>query len=276
MPLTSCSTRSANRARTSGRQDQSPDVQVVRVPRRGTEGLIRGLACAGQGSKAWARDASLWTGTDEGQWLGWLGITKGQLAHIDGLKTISKQVKAGGFSHVMLLGMGGSSLGPEVMAKTFGKIAGYPELHVLDSTDPAQVKAFREQGGSGEDALHRLEQVGQHTGAEHLQAIFLRAADASRRQQGSGEPVHCHHRSRIEDAESGRERRLPPYFLWPAEYRGAVLGPLRFRSGSCRRHGRRRAQVSRSGRGDGAGMYAVRPRRRQSQRRPWSHPRHGA
>src|SRR6202012_2666512 len=48
----------------------------------------------------------------------------------------------GGFTDVLLLGMGGSSLGPEVLAETFGKQAGYPTLHVLDSTDPAQIKTF--------------------------------------------------------------------------------------------------------------------------------------
>ena len=112
------------------------------LPRRGTEGSLEDWHAQGKVRKLWARDASLWTGADEGQWLGWLGITNGQLAHIDRLKTISEEAKTGGFSHVLLLGMGGSSLGPEVMTKTFGKIAGYPELHVLDSTDPAQVKAF--------------------------------------------------------------------------------------------------------------------------------------
>jgi transaldolase/glucose-6-phosphate isomerase len=44
------------------------------------------------------------------------------------------------FSHVVLLGMGGSSLCPEVMKLTFGKVTGYPELLVLDSTDPAQYR----------------------------------------------------------------------------------------------------------------------------------------
>ena len=43
---------------------------------------------------------------------------------------------------ILLLGMGGSSLGPEVLAETFGQISGFPKLHVLDSTDPAQVKSF--------------------------------------------------------------------------------------------------------------------------------------
>ena len=55
---------------------------------------------------------------------------------------LREAAKSAGFSHVLLLGMGGSSLGPEVMKMTFGKISGFPELHVLDSTDPAQVKTF--------------------------------------------------------------------------------------------------------------------------------------
>jgi transaldolase/glucose-6-phosphate isomerase len=92
--------------------------------------------------KLWGRDASLWTGRDEAQWLGWLGITNGQMAHIERLTGIREAVRSAGFSHVLLLGMGGSSLGPEVIKTTFGTISGFPELHVLDSTDPAQVKAF--------------------------------------------------------------------------------------------------------------------------------------
>jgi transaldolase/glucose-6-phosphate isomerase len=92
--------------------------------------------------KLWARDASLWSGRDEAQWLGWLGITNDQLAHIERLTAIREAAKSAGFSHVVLLGMGGSSLGPEVIQTTFGTISGFPELYVLDSTDPAQVKAF--------------------------------------------------------------------------------------------------------------------------------------
>ncbi|HVO24437.1 MAG TPA: bifunctional transaldolase/phosoglucose isomerase [Candidatus Margulisiibacteriota bacterium] len=90
----------------------------------------------------WGRDASLWTGKDEDHWLGWLGITNGQLAHIHRLTRITEVAKSAGISHVLLLGMGGSSLCPDVMKMTFGKITGFPDLHVLDSTDPAQVKAF--------------------------------------------------------------------------------------------------------------------------------------
>ena len=93
-------------------------------------------------ARLWQKDASLWTGTDESNWLGWLNITQEQLAHIDALKQIAADVKKAKFKHALLLGMGGSSLCPEVLRMTFGKIKGFPELHVLDSTDPAQIRAI--------------------------------------------------------------------------------------------------------------------------------------
>jgi glucose-6-phosphate isomerase len=92
--------------------------------------------------RLWAHDASLWTSNDEHQWLGWLNIATEQQKTIRRFTNFAAEVKDAGFSHVLLLGMGGSSLCPEVISKSFGKIEGYPELHVLDSTDPAQVKAF--------------------------------------------------------------------------------------------------------------------------------------
>ncbi len=93
-------------------------------------------------ARLWQKDASLWSGTDESNWLGWLTITEQQLANIDALKQIAKDVKKAHFKNALLLGMGGSSLCPEVLRMTFGKIKGFPELHVLDSTDPAQIMAI--------------------------------------------------------------------------------------------------------------------------------------
>jgi transaldolase/glucose-6-phosphate isomerase len=93
-------------------------------------------------ARLWQKDASLWTGADESNWLGWLTITEEQLAHIGSLKQIAEDVKRARFKHALLLGMGGSSLCPEVLRMTFGKIRGFPELHVLDSTDPAQIRAI--------------------------------------------------------------------------------------------------------------------------------------
>ena len=93
-------------------------------------------------ARLWQKDASLWTGTDESNWLGWLTITEEQLTHLDVLRQIAEEVKKARFKHALLLGMGGSSLCPEVLRMTFGKIKGHPELHVLDSTDPSQIKAI--------------------------------------------------------------------------------------------------------------------------------------
>ena len=96
----------------------------------------------GKVRRLWQRDASLWTNTDEAKWLGWLGVTEEQTARLGEFRQLAEDVKSAGFTHVLLLGMGGSSLCPEVLKMTFGKLTAFPELHVLDSTDPAQVKSF--------------------------------------------------------------------------------------------------------------------------------------
>lgn len=92
--------------------------------------------------RLWARDASVWTNSEEDKWLGWLDIVNEQQRSIRRLANFSEEVRDAKFFHVLLLGMGGSSLCPEVIRKSFGKIDGFPELQVLDSTDPAQIKSF--------------------------------------------------------------------------------------------------------------------------------------
>jgi transaldolase/glucose-6-phosphate isomerase len=94
-------------------------------------------------SKLWAYDSSLWTGDDESAWLGWLNIVSEQQKKAARFTAFAEEVNSTGFAHVLLLGMGGSSLGPEVFGLTFGKTEGFPELYVLDSTDPAQIKVFQ-------------------------------------------------------------------------------------------------------------------------------------
>ena len=96
-------------------------------------GLIRRL---------WAGDKSLWTGTDEDKWLGWLHVIEHELGDVDLLQGFAEDVKQRRFTDVVLLGMGGSSLGPEVLSETFGRQSGWPRFHMLDSTDPAQITAL--------------------------------------------------------------------------------------------------------------------------------------
>src|SRR5207249_1790984 len=90
--------------------------------------------------KLWQKDKSVWTGDDENKWLGWLDSPAS--ADIADYEDYAQRVKGQNFTDAVVLGMGGSSLGPEVLAETFPKKSGFPKLHVLDSTDPAQVRAM--------------------------------------------------------------------------------------------------------------------------------------
>jgi transaldolase/glucose-6-phosphate isomerase len=99
----------------------------------------------GKGRRLWQRDAQIWTGGDEDRWLGWLDIVDQQLASLDRFSALAKEAQEQGLSDIVLLGMGGSSLGPEVLAETFGPQPGFPRLHVLDSTDPGQIRHLEQQ-----------------------------------------------------------------------------------------------------------------------------------
>src|SRR5258706_2456473 len=93
---------------------------------------------SGKIRRLWQHDKSLWTGTDEDKWLGWLHSPAS--ADVADYEDFARRVKGQGFTDAVVLGMGGSSLGPEVLAETFASRPGFPKLHVLDSTDPAQVR----------------------------------------------------------------------------------------------------------------------------------------
>ena len=90
-------------------------------------------------ARLWSGDASLWSGQDEADWLGWLDVPGRSLDELDMLTAFAEEIRDAGIAHIVLLGMGGSSMAPEVFAETFGSAAGYPELKVLDSTHPAQI-----------------------------------------------------------------------------------------------------------------------------------------
>ncbi len=96
------------------------------------DGLVRRL---------WQRDAKVWSGADEAQWLGWLTIVEDESKKAAEYAAFSAEVKQEGFTDAVVLGMGGSSLGPEVLAETFGRQPGFPRLRILDSTDPDEVRA---------------------------------------------------------------------------------------------------------------------------------------
>ncbi|THD50254.1 MAG: bifunctional transaldolase/phosoglucose isomerase [Bradyrhizobium sp.] len=91
--------------------------------------------------RLWQKDNSVWTGEDEHKWLGWLNSPAA--ADVADYEDYAHRVKGQNFSDAVVLGMGGSSLGPEVLAETYARQPGFPKLHVLDSTDPAQVRSLQ-------------------------------------------------------------------------------------------------------------------------------------
>jgi glucose-6-phosphate isomerase len=116
-------------------KDLQNAVSAVRSGWEGSDGTAR----------LWKKDASLWTSSGEEKWLGWLDVVDEQLKAVSQFKALSAEVREDGFIHVLLLGMGGSSLAPEVFALTFGQQPGGPKMLVLDSTDPVQIKHLRDQ-----------------------------------------------------------------------------------------------------------------------------------
>jgi transaldolase len=125
-----------------------PDALEAPVAKRMERAVAEGVA-----ARIWRKDESLWGGPgvpEIGNRLGWLTISEPMLEHAGDLNDFVEQVRAEGFTDAALLGMGGSSLGPEVIRRTFRPVAedAQPDrltLHVLDSTDPGAVLALEQK-----------------------------------------------------------------------------------------------------------------------------------
>ncbi len=97
--------------------------------------------------RIWRRDPSLWGGPGVPEIedrLGWLNVADAMLEHAPELRAFAEEVRAEGFTDAVLLGMGGSSLGPEVLRRSFGELPDGLRLQVLDSTHPDEVLAVQE------------------------------------------------------------------------------------------------------------------------------------
>jgi len=116
-----------------------------------------------------ARDAGLWTGGDEASWLGWLDAVRDAQAKLAVYQALAVAVYRERFTQAVLLGMGGSSLGPEVLRRSFGVRPGYPDLLILDSTVPGQVRAIEE----GVDLAQTLVIVASKSGSTLEPNLFL-------------------------------------------------------------------------------------------------------
>jgi transaldolase/glucose-6-phosphate isomerase len=188
---------------------------------------------SGKVKRLWQHDASLWTGDDEANWLGWLGITDEQLAGVAPLKAFANEVKSGGFSDILLLGMGGSSLCPEVLAMTYPQTPGFPRLHILDSTDPAQIRSVEKKvnlaktlfivssksGGTLEPNIYKqyfFERVQQTIGADKAGSHFIAITDPGSKMQQVGERDHFRHIFYGLPSIGGRYSALSNFGMAPA------------------------------------------------------------
>jgi len=137
--------------------------------------------------RLWAGDKSLWTGTDEDKWCGWLDIVEPELDDIGRLQKFAAETKRRGFSDIVVLGMGGSSLGPEVLGDTFGPQTGWPRLRMLDSTDPAQIAALERAVDLGKTLFVVSSKSGTTLEPNIFMAYFLDRADAAQGKDKVGE-----------------------------------------------------------------------------------------
>lgn len=145
---------------------------------------------AGNTTRLWKRDASLWTDSGEQNWLGWLDIVAQQQKNTASFTSLPELAKTQGIQDVILLGMGGSSLWPDVMAQTFGsrtKTIGAPRLSILDSTVPAAVRSAHARV----DMKKTLVVVASKSGSTLEPTVFLESfLDRARNELGDAAGSH--------------------------------------------------------------------------------------
>ena len=195
----------------------------------------------GKVSLLWQHDASLWTNDDEAKWLGWLDITDEQLANVTKFNDLANEVKAAGFSDILLLGMGGSSLCPEVLSLTYPQTSGFPRLHILDSTDPAQIRSVEKKidlaktlfivssksGSTLEPNIYKqyfFERVQQTIGAEKAGSRFIAITDPGSKMQQVAERDHFCHIFYGLPSIGGRYSALSNFGIVPAAAMGLDTG----------------------------------------------------
>jgi len=152
--------------------------------------------------RLWAGDKTLWTGTDEDKWLGWLDIVEEELADVGSLQGFAEKIKKDGFADLVLLGMGGSSLGPEVLSEAFWPQSGWPRFHMLDSTDPAQILAVERAVDLGKTLFVVSSKSGSTLEPNIFMEYFLDRVGAVRGKDKIGE-----HFIAVTDPGSSLERR---------------------------------------------------------------------
>jgi transaldolase / glucose-6-phosphate isomerase len=167
----------------------------------GVTAALEEWRAGGKVRRLWAADAALWTEADEARWLGWLTVVDEELKAAPHLDAFAAEVTRAGFTDALLLGMGGSSLGPEVLAQSFGAQPGFPRLQIVDSTDPAQIRRIE----SSVDLKRTLFVVSSKSGST-LEPNILKAYFFARAKAALGEAAAARHFVAITDPGSSVEK----------------------------------------------------------------------
>ncbi len=190
--------------------------------------------------RLWARDAGLWTGGNEDRWLGWLDAATIGIGRLPLLAAFARDVFEAEYEHVLLLGMGGSSLGPEVVGKILGGQPHWPQLHVLDSTDPRQIRAVEaaidyattlfivssKSGGTLEVSIlldYFLGRAQAILGQALAKRQFVAITDPGSKLEGLAKATGFNHVFSGEPTIGGRFSVLSPFGLVPAAAIGVDL-----------------------------------------------------
>jgi transaldolase / glucose-6-phosphate isomerase len=220
-------------------QASIPDELEPRIAERVKRAMVEDVA-----HRIWKKDATLWGPADQPEVadrLGWLTIADTMLEGLDDLQAFAEEIRSEGVTDVVLLGMGGSSLAPEVIRQSFGPQAGWPALHVLDSTDAGAIRTVEQ----AIDLERTLFLVSTKSGGT-IETLSLFKHFWSRRGEGrqfvaitdpgSGladlANEHGFRRTFLNDPEIGGRYSALSYFgLVPAALMGADVGGLLDRAG---------------------------------------------
>jgi transaldolase/glucose-6-phosphate isomerase len=211
-----------------------------KLPQPLTDAVTKTLASwtdKGNVAKIWQKDASLWTGKDEAKWLEWLDVVATQQKALPDYQAFAEEIKAAGFTDILLLGMGGSSLAPEVFAITYGSKPGYPRLRILDSTDPQQIRNLdatvdlkktlfivsSKSGSTLEPNIymaHFLSMVKQAVGADKAGAQFIAITDPGSKLETVAKSENFRRVFTGYPGIGGRYSALSPFGIVPATLTG--------------------------------------------------------
>ena len=186
-------------------------------------------------SRMWDGDHTVWNPdpTEIANRLGWLTVARSMGQNVAGLVAFADEVRNAGFRHVVLLGMGGSSLGPEVLRQTFGSAPGYPELIVLDSTVPAWVQSVAEAIDPAHTLFLVASKSGSTTEPNMFYAYFRDLVERSVGKETAGQQLHRRYRLGLFFGETWSGSRLSESVPEPNGYRWPLLGIVLLRLGPC-------------------------------------------